>query len=49
MPRTVEDRMQIADKLVNGLLQHNIALDNIFVDPLVQPISVDIAFGMDFF
>lgn len=48
MPQTVNDRMKIADALVGGLTQHNITLENIFVDPLVQPLSVDNTFGMAF-
>ena len=48
MPETVEDRLRIADKLINGLLQKNLKLENIFVDPLVQPISVNNSFGMAF-
>jgi cobalamin-dependent methionine synthase I len=48
MPETVDDRMKIADKLVNGLLQNNVKLENIFVDPLVQPMSVNNHFGTEF-
>ena len=48
MPQTVADRLKIADALANGLLQKNVALDNIFVDPLVQPLSVNSGFGMEF-
>ena len=48
MPETVEDRLKIADKLVNGLLQNNVKIENIFVDPLVQPMSVNDNFGMEF-
>lgn len=48
MPETTDDRMAIADKLVNGLLQKNVAIDNIFVDPLVQPVSTNADFGMEF-
>ena len=48
MPKTVEDRLKIADKLVNGLLQNNVKMENIFVDPLVQPLSVDDTFGIEF-
>ena len=44
MPRTVADRLAIADKLVNGLVQNNVKLENIYVDPLVQPLSVDNSF-----
>jgi 5-methyltetrahydrofolate--homocysteine methyltransferase len=48
MPQTVADRLKIADGLVNGLLQKNVKLENIFVDPLVQPLSVDNRFGTAF-
>jgi len=48
MPQTVDDRMKIADQLVNGLLKHNVKMENIFVDPLVQPVSVNKTFGVEF-
>lgn len=48
MPETVDDRLKIADKLVNGLVQNNVKIENIFVDPLVQPMSVNNHFGMEF-
>jgi len=48
MPETVDDRLKIADKLVNRLVQNNVKIENIFVDPLVQPMSVNNNFGMEF-
>jgi len=48
MPQTVADRMKIAEELVGGLLSNNVAVGNIFVDPLVQPVSVDNTFGVEF-
>ncbi|UCF92663.1 MAG: methyltetrahydrofolate cobalamin methyltransferase [Desulfobacterales bacterium] len=48
MPKTVDDRMAIADKLVNGLLRNNVALENIYVDPLVQPVATRDDFGIEF-
>lgn len=48
MPETTDDRLAIADKLVNSLLQKNVAIDNIYVDPLVQPIATDTTFGTEF-
>ena len=48
MPETVEDRLKIADTLVESLVRHNVKLENIFVDPLVQPMSVKNHFGMAF-
>ncbi|MCG6908798.1 MAG: methyltetrahydrofolate cobalamin methyltransferase [Deltaproteobacteria bacterium] len=48
MPETTDDRMAIADKLVNGLLQNNVPVENIYVDPLVQPVSTNNRFGVEF-
>ena len=48
MPQSVDDRMRIADELIGGLLKNNVPVGNIFVDPLVQPISVDNSFGIAF-
>ncbi len=48
MPETVEDRMAIAEKLIDGLLKNNVKLENIYVDPLVQPLSVNNTFGVEF-
>jgi 5-methyltetrahydrofolate--homocysteine methyltransferase len=48
MPETTDDRMAIADKLVNGLLQNNVPVENIYVDPLVQPVSTSNHFGVEF-
>ena len=48
MPETVDDRMKIADKLVNGLLQNNVAVENIYVDPLVQPVATNNTYGVEF-
>ena len=48
MPETVEDRLKIADTLVNGFTQSNIPVGNLFVDPLVQPMSVNNSFGVEF-
>ncbi len=48
LPETAEDRMAIADKLVNGLTQKNVPLENIYIDPLVQPISTNNQLGLEF-
>ena len=48
MPVTVEDRLAIADKLINGLVKNNIPIENIFIDPLVQPLSINKTFGIVF-
>jgi 5-methyltetrahydrofolate--homocysteine methyltransferase len=48
MPRTAEDRVRIARELVDLLLKHNVKLENIYVDPLVQPVATDQSFGREF-
>lgn len=48
MPKTVDDRMEVADKLVNALVQKGIPIANIYLDPLVQPVSTNTAFGVEF-
>ena len=48
MPETMDDRMRIADKLVNMSMQHNVAIGNIYVDPLVQPIATNQSVGIHF-
>lgn len=48
MPESADDRLAVADKLINGLVQKNIPLDNIYVDPLVQPVSTKDTFGLEF-
>ena len=44
----MDDRLKIAHGLINGLTKNNIPIENIFVDPLVQPISMDNTFGVEF-
>lgn len=48
MPETRDERVAIADALINNLVKNNIPLDNIFVDPLVQPVSTNDKYGMEF-
>lgn len=48
MPQTAEARVKIADQLIAGLTQKNVPLENIYVDPLVQPVSTDGRFGAEF-
>ena len=48
MPYTKDARMKIADKLVNGLMANDVPLENIYVDPLVQPIGSGDTLGLEF-
>lgn len=45
MPETAEQRLKIADKLVNDLSRDGVPLENVFIDPIIKPISVDGKFG----
>jgi cobalamin-dependent methionine synthase I len=48
MPETCEERVKIADKLINSLVGKNVPIENIYVDPLVQPVSTNGDFGVEF-
>jgi 5-methyltetrahydrofolate--homocysteine methyltransferase len=48
MPETADQRLAIADKLINGLVQNNVKLENIYVDPLVQSIGTNPVYGREF-
>ena len=48
MPETADQRLKIAGKLIDGPSAKGVALANICVDLLVQPISTRSDFGVDF-
>ncbi|GAB4275362.1 MAG: methyltetrahydrofolate cobalamin methyltransferase [Deferrisomatales bacterium] len=48
MPETADQRLSIAERLVDGLVRHNVPVENIYVDPLVQPLSTRSDFGVEF-
>jgi len=48
MPQTADQRLSIAEQLINGLVKNGIPIENIYVDPLVQPISTNDMFGIEF-
>jgi 5-methyltetrahydrofolate--homocysteine methyltransferase len=48
MPETADARMAIAEELVNNLEKNHIPLENIYVDPLVQPLSTNDNYGTEF-
>ena len=45
MPQNTEERIENASRMVDSALAKGIAIQDIFIDPLVFPISVDDAFG----
>jgi 5-methyltetrahydrofolate--homocysteine methyltransferase len=48
MPETTEDRLRIAENLVNDLLKHDVKMENIYLDPLVQPLGTTDTCGKAF-
>lgn len=48
MPETADQRLAIADDLIQGLTKAGVSLDHIHVDPLVQPVSTNTAYGIQF-
>lgn len=46
MPTTVEERVQVGSELINKLTGEGIPVERIYVDPLVQPVSVDTGMGI---
>ncbi len=48
MPETAKDRVKIAGKLIDGLVRNNVPIENIYIDPLVQPLATNDSFGMEF-
>ena len=45
MPTTADQRIAVASELIERLTKAGIALDKIYVDPLAQPVSVDVKMG----
>lgn len=45
MPTTAADRLTVAAELIDKLTQAGVPREKIYVDPLVQPVSVDIRMG----
>jgi 5-methyltetrahydrofolate--homocysteine methyltransferase len=48
MPETADQRAAIAEELINGLTKANVPLEDIYVDPLVQPVGTNPIFGVEF-
>ena len=47
MPATKEDRVRIIDKLINDLTKDGVEEDQIYLDPLVKPVSTADKYGID--
>jgi 5-methyltetrahydrofolate--homocysteine methyltransferase len=45
MPNTVEERVEVGAELIDKLTKKGVPLEKIYLDPLVQPVSVDTGMG----
>lgn len=45
MPETVEDRVTIAERLIEKLTKEGLPLSDIYIDPMVRPIGTDPSYG----
>jgi len=45
MPTTVEERVQVGTELIESLTAEGVPIENIYIDPLIQPVSVDTKMG----
>jgi 5-methyltetrahydrofolate--homocysteine methyltransferase len=45
IPKTAEERVDIAGKILEAASVHNVPEENIYIDPLVMPVSTDITQG----
>lgn len=48
MPEETKDRVKIAEELITKLIQNDVKMDNIYVDLLVQPVSTNGQFGVQY-
>ena len=48
MPETRDQRLAIASDLVNALVKNDVPVEDIYVDPLVQPVSTKDDYGVEF-
>ena len=46
VPTTLEERVQVGSELIKRLTNEGFPLEKIYVDPLVQPVSVDTGMGI---
>ena len=46
MPKTLEERVDVGSELITRLTAEGLPREKIYVDPLVQPVSVDTTMGI---
>lgn len=46
MPETADDRVRIADKLINDMTKAGVQIGDIFIDPMVRPVATGSHYGV---
>ena len=46
MPTTTEERVEVGSELIRRLTDEGVSIERIYVDPLIQPVSVDTNMGI---
>ncbi|MGI6538359.1 MAG: methyltetrahydrofolate cobalamin methyltransferase [Caldicoprobacterales bacterium] len=46
MPETADERLKIADRLINAMVREGLDISRIFIDPMVRPISTGTHYGV---
>ncbi|MEA2109307.1 MAG: dihydropteroate synthase [Pseudomonadota bacterium] len=46
IPKTVEGRLKCCGTILNACEKHGVSIENVYIDPLVMPVSTDINSGM---
>jgi len=46
MPDTIDDRVTIAERLIEKLTKEGVALNDIYIDPMVRPIGTGSQYGV---
>lgn len=45
MPETVKDRLSIAERMISNMTKEGVVISDIYIDPIVRPISTGIHYG----
>jgi 5-methyltetrahydrofolate--homocysteine methyltransferase len=46
MPETIQDRVMIAERLIEKLTKEGLSIDDIYIDPMVRPIGTGSHYGV---
>jgi hypothetical protein len=46
MPETADDRLRIAERLIESMTKEGVKLDDIYIDPMVRPVGTGSHYGL---